>query len=319
LNWPMNIVKNCMAIKKGENVQVWVDDDTLEIGKILVKEIQDAGATPLLVVFPDSIRPIHKYPDILFSTAKDTDAIITILSKLYDEEHGANLSAFPVFLESGVRWAFTFDSNMDIMEHEMTADFKEIDELSDKVAKILNEGKSVEVKTKIGTDITFSIEGRHGHKDGGLISNKGDFGNLPGGEACTAPIETSANGVVVYDGTIPNIGALKTPIRVTFKNGRIDTISGGVEADRLKKLISGVEGADIVAEFGISTNPVAKLRGNLITDEKVLGTAHIAIGDNKRIPIGGVNECELHIDGVFFEPTISIDGKVIMRDGKFCL
>lgn len=318
MNWATNIIKNCMGIKKGENVQVWVDDETLEIGNMLVKEIHDKGAISLLVIFPDSIRPIHKYPDILLNTAKDTDAAIIILSKLYDEEHSANLSAFPVFFESGARLAFTFDSSMDIMEHEMTADYKEIDELSDKVAKILTRGQAVEVKTKIGTNISLSIEGRHGHKDGGLIINKGDFGNLPGGEAFIAPLETSANGIVVYDGTIPHIGELKTPIKVIFKNGRIDMISGGIEAEKFKNLLSGVEGGDIIAEFGIGTNHLAKLRGNPITDEKVLGTAHIAVGDNKRIPIGGNNECELHIDGIFYEPTISIDGKDIMRDGKFC-
>lgn len=318
MDWTENIIKNCMAIKKGENVQVWVDDGTMEIGRMLVEKLHNMGVAPLFVVFPDSIRPIRKYPDIIFKTAQDTDAIITIFSKLPAEEQDAGLSAFPVFLQSGVRWAFTFDSNMEIMEHEMTADFAAIDELSGRVAKILTEGKSVTINTKLGTDITFSIEGRQGHKDGGLIINKGVMGNLPGGEAFIAPIENSANGTVVYDGTIPHIGKLETPIKVIFKNGRIDSISGDIEAEKLKKLLSGVQGSDIIAEFGIGTNPVAKLRGNLITDEKVLGTAHIAVGDNKRIPIGGINECELHIDGIFFAPTVSIDGKDMMRDGKFC-
>jgi len=319
MDWAKNIVENCMTIKKGERIQVWVDDDTFALGNILVKEINDLGAIPLLVVFPDSIRPIHQYPDILFSTARKTDAIITILSRIYHDEHTANLSAFPIFLESGVRWAFTFDSSMEIMENDMTADFKEIDELSEKVANILNKGKCIKVNTRIGTDISFSIEGRPGHKDGGLITNKGDFGNLPGGEAYIAPIETSANGTVIYDGTIPHIGRIEKPIEVIFENGRIQSISGGSEAEKLKSLISDIQGADVIAEFGIGTNPVSKLRGNLITDEKVLGTAHIAVGDNKRIPIGGTNECELHIDGIFLEPTITVDGATIMKDGNFLL
>ena len=187
------------------------------------------------------------------------------------------------------------------------------------LANMLTKGKYIQVNTRIGTNINFNVEGRHGHKDGGLITNKGDFGNLPGGEAYIAPIETSANGTVMYDGTIPHIGRLGNPIRVVFKEGRIEKISGGREADELKELLSGVEGSDVIAEFGIGTNPISKLRGNLITDEKVLGTAHIAVGDNKRIPIGGINECEIHIDGIFLEPTITIDGDIIMKDGKFLL
>jgi len=205
------------------------------------------------------------------------------------------------------------------MENDMIADFKEIDELSEKVANILTKGKNIKVTTRIGTDISFSVEERHGHNGGGLITNKGDFGNLPGGEAFIAPIETSANGTVMYDGTIPHIGKIEKPIEVNFENGRIQSISGGSEAEKLKSLLSGIEGADVIAEFGIGTNPKTKLRGNLITDEKVLGTAHIAVGDNKRIPLGGINECEIHIDGIFLEPTITIDGDIIMKDGKFLL
>lgn len=316
MGWANNIVKNCMAIKKGERIQVWVDDDTFKIGEILAKEIHNLDAIPLLIVFPDSIRPIHQYPDMLFSTAENTDAIITILSKIYNEEHNANLSAFPVFFESGVRWAFTFDSSLEILEHDMEADYGEIDKLSEKVANILTKAKQIQVNTRIGTNISFSVEGREGHKDGGLITNEGDFGNLPGGEAYIAPVENSANGTVMYDGTIPHIGRLENPIKAVFKDGVIEEISGGKEADELRRLLSGVKGSDVIAEFGIGTNPISKLRGNLITDEKVLGTAHIAVGDNKRIPIGGINECEIHIDGIFREPTITIDGSIIMKDGK---
>jgi leucyl aminopeptidase (aminopeptidase T) len=72
----------------------------------------------------------------------------------------------------------------------------------------------------------------------------------------------------------------------------------------------------VIAELGIGTNDCARLMGNPMTDEKVLGTAHIAVGDNVHIPLGGKNEADIHIDGIFGDPTIVIDGNTIMRKGK---
>jgi leucyl aminopeptidase (aminopeptidase T) len=90
---------------------------------------------------------------------------------------------------------------------------------------------------------------------------------------------------------------------------------------RFKEILEFAEQKDenknayFIAEFAIGTNPKAKVIGNVLEDEKVLGTAHIAVGDNTSYP-GGKNYSILHQDGIMFSPTIELDGMVIMRDGK---
>ena len=69
-----------------------------------------------------------------------------------------------------------------------------------------------------------------------------------------------------------------------------------------------------LAEFGIGTNPKAKLIGNVLEDEKVLGTCHIALGDNSTF--GGRVNAGIHVDGIIKHPTIKLDGKIVMREGE---
>ena len=164
-------------------------------------------------------------------------------------------------------------------------------------------------------------QGRHCHADTGINNEKGSFSNIPAGEAYIAPVEDSANGAVVWDKSMPGIGILKKPIKAEFKTGRIVSVEGAEEAEMLKKMIKGLKGAEIIAEFGVGTNPKSIAVGNPISDEKVLGTVHIAIGDNVNIPIGGANAMEkpIHLDGIIGDPTLKVDGRTIMQDGKLTI
>ena len=70
-----------------------------------------------------------------------------------------------------------------------------------------------------------------------------------------------------------------------------------------------------MAEFGIGTNPKARITGTILEDEKVKGTAHIAFGTNASF--GGKIQTSIHLDYVFDKPTITIDGREIVREGEF--
>jgi len=111
---------------------------------------------------------------------------------------------------------------------------------------------------------------------------------------------------------------LKNPISVKVKDGYATEITGGKEADKLKRMLLkfGKKGRN-VAEIGIGTNDKAKLSGILLEDEKVLGTVHIALGNN--LSMGGNVNVPLHVDGVILKPTVYFDGKMIMRNGKLII
>ena len=70
-----------------------------------------------------------------------------------------------------------------------------------------------------------------------------------------------------------------------------------------------------VAELGVGTNKQATLTGNVLEDEKVFGTVHIAFGDNSSM--GGKVSVESHLDGILLKPTLIIDGDTIIKDGEF--
>ena len=114
------------------------------------------------------------------------------------------------------------------------------------------------------------------------------------------------------------IGRLKAPIRITVRDGYATDIIGGEEAQMLIQLLAphGKE-ARTVAEFGIGTNDRAILSGLILEDEKVMGTIHIAFGDNKSM--GGSVRVASHLDGLVKEPDVWFDDRLIMQQGRFTI
>jgi leucyl aminopeptidase (aminopeptidase T) len=174
----------------------------------------------------------------------------------------------------------------------------------------------VRVTAPNGTDITMDISGRKALPSKGLFHKKGESGNLPTGETYCAPLEGKSNGVFVVDGSMAGVGMITSkPIKIVVENGIATSITGGKEAKALNKMLApyGLKGRNI-AEFGMGTNDKAKLSGNILEDEKVMGTIHIALGDNKSM--GGVVNVPVHLDGIIKRPTVYFDGKVVMKDGN---
>ncbi|MFC1890701.1 aminopeptidase, partial [Thermodesulfobacteriota bacterium] len=100
------------------------------------------------------------------------------------------------------------------------------------------------------------------------------------------------------------------------EDGFAREIRGGPEADRLVGMLDRHgEAARNIAELGVGTNDQAVITGQVLEDEKVMGTIHIALGNN--ITMGGTCDVSLHLDGVVRSPTLSVDGRVILDEGRF--
>ncbi|WP_333784395.1 aminopeptidase [Thermocrinis sp.] len=205
----------------------------------------------------------------------------------------------------GVRYA-----SMPLFEPEMfygpmDVDWEEVGRVSNQIAEILTEGEWVEIKAD-GTQLEFSIKGRQAIADTGLFHRPGDYGNLPAGESFIAPVEDSAYGkmTILYG---PD-RRLDSPITFKFKDGAVEEIEGfDPYVKYLEKVFKEHERARTIAELGVGTNPKAKRVDNVLECEKILGTVHVAIGDNHTF--GGINKVPFHTDYVIFEPTVMIGGK----------
>jgi aminopeptidase len=206
----------------------------------------------------------------------------------------------------------------EILERTIDIDYDKLMEVHEKLGDIIDGGKEVKIKTSLGTDFSFSISGREGFgRDSGLFTRKGSFGNLPTGEIFVAPVEGTAEGVFVADASFGGIGKLKEPLKVYVERGYVVKVEGE-KSDILEGLLDSIgKEARNIAEFGIGTNEKAKITGNILEDEKVVGTCHIALGNN--VGFGGKVNVKLHLDGIIKNPTIFVDDKKIMYDGKFLI
>jgi leucyl aminopeptidase (aminopeptidase T) len=315
--WAENAVR-CLAVKPGERLAVLVDEPLVAAGLRVCDAAYALGATASMSVLPDSARPIARADAPFVAALSEIDAVLMWLSTTTTAEFGAH--RHPIYQRAqalGVRVAFGAEIDDDILRYEMSADYDAMRMLCASMAARLEGRRHVRVTTPAGTDCTFDLDGRSWLIDDGRIDSSGAFGNLPGGEVYVAPLRSGAEGVCVVDCSIAveGLGMLAHPIRLEFHEGRIVDVGGGSEAEAVRRVIDEAgSGADIVAELGIGTNDRARLTGKIITDEKVLGTAHVAFGHNKG-SYGGDNEATIHIDGVMADASIWVDGELAIERG----
>ena len=175
--------------------------------------------------------------------------------------------------------------------------------------------KKIRIIANDGTDLTFSV--RRFLKDDGILSDEdiknSDVGmNIPCGEIFTAPIETSANGTIYYPKTMARDHGMIHGLMLRFKDGRMVRYKAKRGGEYMKKLLAESTGEkDRIAEFGIGLNrKAAYTGGDILIDEKIFKTIHIAIGWNKGY--GGKNQSSLHFDMIKF--LDKCDGKVYADD-----
>ncbi|NOQ56224.1 MAG: hypothetical protein GQ477_05475 [Nanohaloarchaea archaeon] len=172
----------------------------------------------------------------------------------------------------------------------------------------IDNGNTIRITADAGTDLRLDIKDRKSHIACGLHQFKST--NMPFGEIYIAPNETKTNGKVMIDGTIKTLSGselLKDDFCLEFKNGQLIKNTSKDLSDTITTIEKIDRNINILAELGIGLNPKARLIGQTLLDEKVLGTAHIALGMNT--VFGGNNRCAYHLDQVFKNPKIWIDGK----------
>jgi len=303
-----------MGAKKGEKILVITDEQKREIGLALHENAVRLGHYSLLVEMKSGRINGEEPSGIIADLMQKFDVVLCPTAKsLTHTDARRNASA------KGVRVATFPGITKDVMIRGMNADYKAISKRTIKLQKILEKGKFVRVTAPAGTDISFKITDRKVIPSKGLFHKKGESGNLPTGETFLAPVEGTSNGVFVVDGSMAGLGLIKNAnIKIEVQNGFATKISGGRLANRLKVMLDKVgKNARNIAEFGIGTNDSAKLSGVLLEDEKVMGTIHIALGNN--VSMGGSINVPIHLDGVVKKPTVWMDGKLLMKDGKLLI
>jgi leucyl aminopeptidase (aminopeptidase T) len=303
-------VRDCMGVAASERVLVVTDEPLRTIGYALRAAALTLTDQVLLVEMVPRRTNGEEPPPEVAELMTRVDVVLCPTSKSLTHTDSRRAAS-----AVGVRVATLPGVTEEIMVRCMNADYHRIAERTLALCAMLERATVVRVQAPAGTDVTMPIAGRQAHASSGLFREKGQWGNLPTGEAYLAPLEGRSQGLVVVDGSMAGVGVVREPIRIVVKDGYATDITGGAEAARLRALLEP-HGRDAytVAEFGIGTNDKAILTGIILEDEKVMGTIHIALGDNKSM--GGSVRVASHLDGLIREPTVWLDDRKIMEGGR---
>jgi len=310
-------VRTCLNVQKEERFLVITDPSRERIARALYQTGVGVGAETIFLMMMERSRHGEEPPAPVATVMKTVDVIIA--PTRFSISH---TQARKEACQAGVRVATMPSITEEMFEKGgMTADFYDIQERCDALFERIKDGRTARITTPLGTDLQLGLEGRRWLKDTGILHDKGDFGNLPAGELYIAPLEGTSEGILVVDGAMAGKGKLENPITFEIRKGRVVSISGGEEAEVISKILEEASGklADPglvynIAELGIGLNPRARLIGNPLEDEKVMGTVHVAVGDNSTF--GGRVQAGVHMDGIVTNPTLEIDEEEVIRNGK---
>lgn len=303
-----------LGLTKDETLLVITDEQLRDIGMEIYEVSKTLCAESIFLEMAARKFNGEEPPDAVAEIMKSVDAVISPTSKSLTHTKSKREAS-----KLGVRIATMPGITKDTLIRCLSADPQKILETTELVAKRFQDVNNVRVKTEHGTDITLPIRRRRIMSSTGILKNIGDTGNLPSGEVFVAPVEDETNGVVVFDGSIGGIGLLSEPVRVEISKGYIKKIKGGKEAQLFQEMLKGVnnEKAFAVAEFGVGTNYAATLTGHILEDEKILGTIHIAFGNN--LTMGGKIKVASHVDGLVMKPDVYFDKELVMSKGKLLI
>lgn len=303
-------LRDAMGLKPEETLLVVTDEIKREIGLALHEAGKELCKESIFLEIKSREINGQEPPACVAEMMKMVDVVVCPTAKSLTHTDARRNA-----VKEGVRVGTMPGISVEIMSRCLNADFDKIIDLTNFVAKKLEGIKNIRVVTEAGTDLIMPIEGRMIIPSTGVLREKGQSGNMPSGEVYLAPIEGVTNGTLVIDGSMASIGIIKTPIKVNIVDGYAEEITGGEEAERLIAILdkSGRD-ARAVAEFGIGTNYKAILSGQILEDEKVFGTIHVAFGNN--LTMGGTIAVNSHLDGLVKEPDVYFDDEMIMQKGK---
>ena len=269
------------------------------LGEGSVGRLETEGLLPSLLAKEGGSETLDRTSNLLdASSGAQADVVVAVTH--FSTSH----TSFRKLLTQtfGVRYA-----SMPMFEREMffgamNVDWIDLATSTNVLALALTGADRCEVSSANGTRLVLGVSGRSAMPDDGTLKQKGKFGNLPAGEVFLAPVEGTAEGVLVLEWG--PLAKFKNPLTVTIEAGRVVSVDGdGPEEERwLEEALAAHPENTNIAELGIGTNPAATRPDNVLESEKILGTVHVAFGDNHTF--GGVVKAPLHQDFVLFDATL---------------
>ena len=316
------VIETCMDIRRGENVLIVCDPTTGEIGQALHEATIKKSERVLLIVMPKAKHHGEEPPSPVSNLMRLQQVILAPTK--YSLTH---TRAIRQALRDGARVATMPGISVDLFTHGgMAADFSKIKKRISNLGPHFRRRRIINVKSKQGTDVTFEVNWREWKlDDNGICNRPRMLTNLPAGKAFIMPREGTMNGTLIIDGSWDST-LLDEQIELRIEDGIVVDVKGGTIAANIRQEFGEIarklrtkerENVWTVAEFGFGMNDQARMGGNVLEDEKRLGTCYFSIGDNSAL--GGSSQVGIHVPGVLTEASVWLDDSQILQDGEFIL
>ena len=344
------LVNYSTKVKKGERVMIaMIEPDTFPLVEAVYRAVIKAGAFPQVQFLSETLRrsllcygnqeQVEWVPEIEAYGMDWADVYIGLrgahnLFELQDidaEKLAANQKANGII--SSLRWEKTrwvvirvpnesfaqaaetdLETIMDMFFDSCFLDWETEVKTWENWSATLRKGKEIRV-TGAKTDLSFSVAGRNWVPYGGIT-------NMPDGEIATAPVNGTENGMIYFE--LPAVlgGRLVKDLTLAWEKGELIRAESSTEQDFLRSILDRDEGAKKIGEFALGTNPkVTRFANDILIDEKMAGTVHIAMG--RAYPeCGGTNKSAIHWDIIKDtrkDGVVYLDGKAILEKGKITL
>lgn len=325
------VVRRCLGLEPGQQLVILTDETTVDVAIAIAEAAESLHVPHTTILVPVSVQrriPLQSDLSLLAQGAvREARAILVCANGTPD-----CLPFREWFLET--HWtARTRIGHMPGASPEVLK-LAEVD--CDRLVSdchdlevALAHGWTLELITRAPDGCTHRLEADIGGwqrlpvASDGIIAD-GAWGNVPSGETFIAPLEGTAKGSVVVNGSVP--GMVVGPgqeIVLHFQRGRLARIEPEespvarhlVETQiRHAKAVGDLDWANL-AEVGVGLNPAAeRLTGNMLLDEKAAGTAHVALGSS--FFLGGTVQASIHCDLVTRRPRLLVDGKAVVEGGR---
>jgi leucyl aminopeptidase (aminopeptidase T) len=302
------LATTCAGITGGERALI-VTDTAAEAGIVaaMAGVLRALGADVVTVEYPPADLPGDEPPGAVSAAMLEADVIFELTSVFVGScparraacEKGARYLTVP-----GLSWTTLRPGG------PFAADFHALGEHARRLAETFDRAGEFELTSPAGTSLRGSFEGRRGRPLWGIADTAGGYAAPPDVEVGASPVEGSADGTVVVDGSLLFLGPdqLSSPVELRFASGRLVDVAGA-EAWRLTDALerSGDERMWMLAEVSIGLNPRSRPGGSALELEGIVGGAHVAVGNN--VAYGGSNDARSHIDCALLAATLALDGE----------
>lgn len=307
------VINTCLKVNERENVLIVADTKNSNVGLALMEATRRAGAEVSLALFDPRKAHAEDPPKPVVAAMCEADA--AVLATVFSL---SNSNARRQANASGTRIISIPGCNEETLTSDaFDVDFEALKPRIQRIGELLSDGKEIRIFSELGTDVTVRLCGLKSVDQTALAHEPGTWAPAPNLETAVGPCVDGVDGVFIVDGVVVPGGIPAEPVTIQIDKGKVKTITGGADAQKLRELLEGFQNPNIyqVVEVGIGLNPKAQIgKGQMAEDESQFATLHLGIGAGGTfgLPI----DAPSHIDLVIRRPTVTIDGETIITDER---